>query len=82
VNAVLPVVAGVVIVAVGVGLLGGPLVVAAVPLAIGAGILLVLQVAQRRRQVTDMRKFRDEASPQKTSFTDRDRQTQTEDRVG
>ncbi len=55
---------------------GGPAVVAILPILIGGGVLAFLEVYRRREAAQGMSKFREEADPQKTDFTARDRETQ------
>ena len=55
---------------------GGPAVLAIIPILIAGGVLAFLQVYRRREETQGMRKFREEASTEKTEFTARDRETQ------
>jgi membrane protein implicated in regulation of membrane protease activity len=55
---------------------GGPLVLAIVPLVIGAAVLAGLEVYRRRETAQSMSQFRREADSEGTEFTARDRETQ------
>ena len=72
----LAVVAFALAVAIAIIVIGGPLVFAILPILIGAGVIAFLEVARRRQAAQGMDKFREEAKPQKTEFTARDRETQ------
>lgn len=56
--------------------LGGPVVLAIVPILIAGGVMTFLQIYRRREVAQGMSKFREEADTEKTDFTARDRETQ------
>lgn len=62
--------------AIALAVFGGPLVLAAIPILVAGGVLVSVQVYQRRQTAQDISKFRDEADSDKTDFTARDRETQ------
>lgn len=55
---------------------GGPLVLVIIPLVIGGGALAFLEVYRRKEATQGMSQLRQEAEPEKTEFTARDRETQ------
>jgi membrane protein implicated in regulation of membrane protease activity len=76
VAAVIVVIAIIAAVGIALAVFGGPLVLAIVPLVIGAAVLAVLEVYRRRETAQSMSQFRREADSGGTDFTARDRETQ------
>jgi hypothetical protein len=63
-------------IAIALAVVGGPVVLAVIPLVLGVGVLAFLEIYRRRQTAQSMSKFRHEADPEKTDFTARDRETQ------
>ena len=74
--AVVIVIAAAAVVAIVLAAAGGPIVLAVLPLAIGAGVLAFLQVYKRREAGDKMANLRQQADSDTTDFTTRDRETQ------
>lgn len=56
--------------------IGGPAVLAILPIIIGGGVLAFLEIYRRREAAQGMSKFRQEADSDTADFTSRDRETQ------
>jgi hypothetical protein len=76
VYAVIGVIAAAAVVAVVLAAAGGPIVLAILPLVLGAGVLVLFQTYKRRETEQRMTELRQEAETDTNEFTARDRETQ------
>lgn len=56
--------------------IGGPAILAILPIVIGGGVLALFEIYRRREAAQGMSKFRHEADSSSTDFSARDRETQ------